>query len=169
MSLVTDGKRAADTDNPKGYYEWEEIKQIGKKPDLLDGEGMDKKVIKSISMLLPKMPAKHDYKVIFMVRPIEEVVASQAKMIERLESGGSQLEERDLVRGLTNHRDETRRWLKNASHMEVLEVDYPTLVQSPGELLPRIAEFLGPDLLPQPEEMLSVIDPDLYRQQRPPT
>jgi hypothetical protein len=28
-------------DNPKGYHEWEPIKQIGWKPELLDQEGLD--------------------------------------------------------------------------------------------------------------------------------
>ena len=30
MKILTDKERAADMDNPKGYYEWEPIKQIGK-------------------------------------------------------------------------------------------------------------------------------------------
>ena len=30
MPLMTDGERAADVDNPRGYYEWEAVKQIGK-------------------------------------------------------------------------------------------------------------------------------------------
>jgi hypothetical protein len=39
--LLIDGECAADVDNPKGYCEWEPIKQIGKKPELLDEEGLD--------------------------------------------------------------------------------------------------------------------------------
>jgi tetratricopeptide (TPR) repeat protein len=167
MSMMTDAKRVADVDNPRGYYEWEELKQIARKPELLDGEGMDKKAIKSLSMLLKKMPTNHDYKVIFMMRPIEEVVASQAKMIQRLETEGAKLDQHDLIRGLTSHRDDTLRWLTGARHVEVLEIDYPALVRSPSEVLPRIAAFLGTELLPLPEKMLSVIDPGLYRQQSP--
>jgi hypothetical protein len=165
MSVVTDGERTADVDNPKGYYEWEEIKQIAKNPELLDGEDMDKKAIKVLSMLLSKMPVNHAYKVIFMMRPIEEVMASQAKMIQRLETEGAKLDEHDLIRGLTSYRDDTLRWLAHTRHMNVLEVDYPTLIRSPSDVLPRIAEFLGAELLPLQENMLSVIDPDLYRQQ----
>jgi tetratricopeptide (TPR) repeat protein len=165
MSIVSDGQRAADDDNPRGYYEWEEIKQIAKKPELLDGDDMDRRAIKCLSMLIARMPAHHRYKVIFMMRPIEEVVASQAKMIEHRESEGAQLDTHELMRGLTSHRDDTLRWLSAASHMEVLEVDYPALVTSPQDVLPRIADFLGAELLPCPDRMLSVIDPELYRQQ----
>jgi len=39
--LLIDGERVDDVDNPKGYYEWEPIKQIGKKPELLDEEALD--------------------------------------------------------------------------------------------------------------------------------
>ena len=80
MPLMTDGERAADVDNPRGYYEWEAIKHIGKRPELLDDETVKGRAIKCISMLLPTMPLQHDYKVIFMTRPIAEVVASQHAM-----------------------------------------------------------------------------------------
>ena len=39
MSIMTDGERGADIDNPKGYYEWEDIKKIGEKPELLGRRG----------------------------------------------------------------------------------------------------------------------------------
>ena len=73
LPAMTDPERKADIDNPRGYYEWEAIKQIGKKPELLDDEAVEGKAIKCISMLLPAMPTKHHYKVIFMIRPIKEV------------------------------------------------------------------------------------------------
>ena len=78
MPVMTDDKRGPDTDNPRGYYEWEAIKQIGNHPELLDDEAVNGKAIKCVSMLLPGMPAKHDYKLIFMRRPIAEVLASPA-------------------------------------------------------------------------------------------
>ncbi len=50
---MTDNERGADIDNPRGYYEWEAIKQIAKKPELLDDEAVEGRAIKCISMLLP--------------------------------------------------------------------------------------------------------------------
>ncbi|MDQ3315396.1 MAG: alkaline phosphatase family protein, partial [Verrucomicrobiota bacterium] len=85
MPVLTDGERVADVDNPKGYFEWEAIKRIAKEPELLDDDALAGKAIKCISMLLPHLPPKHDYKVIFMTRPIEEVVRSQRSMITRLQ------------------------------------------------------------------------------------
>ncbi|HEY1582889.1 MAG TPA: alkaline phosphatase family protein, partial [Chthoniobacterales bacterium] len=59
---MTDKERIADVDNPRGYYEWEGIKQIAKKPELLDDEAVDGRAIKCISMLLPALPENHQYK-----------------------------------------------------------------------------------------------------------
>jgi hypothetical protein len=161
--LLTDGERVADVDNPKGYYEWEPIKQIGKKPELLDEEELDGRAIKCISMLLQRMPLKHNYKVIFMTRPIEEVVNSQRKMIDRLGTEGAELDIEELRRGLTAHRNETRNWLKSVPHMEFIEIDYPTLVQAPQPHIARLVEFLGTDRLLKSAEMAKVVDVTLYR------
>jgi LPS sulfotransferase NodH len=114
-------------------------------------------------MLLAAMPLKHNYKVIFMARPVEEVVASQRKMIERLGSKGAALDLEELKRGLTAHRDEMRHWLRNVPHMEFVEVDYPALVRQPDATIARIVEFLGEDHLPAREKMKSAIDPSLHR------
>src|SRR5437764_6111860 len=43
---MTDHEREADIDNPRGYYEWEAIKQIGKKPELLDDPQAEGRAIK---------------------------------------------------------------------------------------------------------------------------
>ena len=58
LPAMTDKERAADVDNPRGYYEWEAIKQIGKKPELLDDAAVEGRAIKCISMLLPALPAR---------------------------------------------------------------------------------------------------------------
>ena len=73
VKVLSDKERAADIDNPKGYYEWEPIKQIAKKPELLDEEGLEGSAIKCISMLLQQVPIKHSYKVIFMTRPSKKL------------------------------------------------------------------------------------------------
>ena len=114
MPAMTDGERAADIDNPRGYYEWEAIKQIGKKPELLDDEAVEGRAIKCISMLRA-MPPQHQYKVIFMTRPIAEVVASQQAMTTRLGTKGANLDLEELERGLRAHR-EIRRWGAAAPH-----------------------------------------------------
>ena len=163
MSVMTDSERTADVDNPRGYYEWEAIKQIAKKPELLDDEALDGRAIKSISMLLPAMPAKHQYKVIFMLRPIAEVVASQKAMTSRLRTRGANLDPEQLERGFRAHREEIRKWATNAPHVEWLEIDYPDLVRDPVPAIAKLAGFLGPERLPNGAAMAGVIDPTLHR------
>lgn len=159
----TDGQRSADADNPRGYYEWEAIKTVAAKPQILDEEGLDQKAIKVISMLLPQLPYIHEYRVIFMTRPLDEVVESQAAMIERLGTQGAAISSEQLKFSLGQHRDEALEWLRKHPRAKVLEVDYPTLIRAPETYLDALAQFLGPDLLPNPASMKSVIDRSLYR------
>ncbi|MEO5717832.1 MAG: alkaline phosphatase family protein [Chthoniobacterales bacterium] len=163
MPVMTDGQRVSDVDNPRGYFEWEAIKQIGKKPELLDDDAVAGRAIKCISMLLPQMPAQHHYKVIFMTRPIAEVVASQTAMTTRLGTKGAPLELEQLERGLRSHREEMRQWGASAAHCDWLEIDYPALVREPTPAIARLVEFLGAERLPNDEAMSAVIDPSLHR------
>src|ERR1700690_4053692 len=81
MQVLSDGERKADTDNPKGYLEWERIKQLPKDPSLIaEAEG---KVVKVISQLILSLPAGHEYRIVFMQRPLPEVLKSQDEMLRR--------------------------------------------------------------------------------------
>lgn len=163
LAPKTDGERQADVDNPKGYYEWEAIKKVGSNPRLMDEEGLTGKAIKCISMLLAQMPRNHEYKIIFMTRPVSEVVASQAAMIERLKTEGAHMDPEQIERGLESHRAQIMQWMKNNARVKSLVIDYPSLIKAPDEPIRQIAEFLGSALLPNPDKMRSVIDASLYR------
>src|SRR5215813_2420595 len=79
LAALSDGERRADTDNPKGYLEWERIKTLPKDPNcIVEAEG---KVVKCISQLLLALPMNHEYRIIFMQRPLPEVLASQEEML----------------------------------------------------------------------------------------
>jgi predicted AlkP superfamily phosphohydrolase/phosphomutase/tetratricopeptide (TPR) repeat protein len=166
MPVMTDHERKADVDNPRGYYEWEAIKQIAKKPELLDDETVEGRAIKCISMLLPALPGKHQYKVIFMLRPIAEVAESQKAMTKRLGSKGAELDRAQLERGLRAHRENMRKWADVTPNVEWLEIDYPSLVRDPRPAVTRVIEFLGPERLPDEKRMAAVIDPALHRRKQ---
>jgi LPS sulfotransferase NodH len=117
-------------------------------------------------MLLPRMPLQHDYKVIFMTRPIQEVVASQRQMVNRLGKKAAELDPEQLQRGLTAHREETLLWLATAPHMKFIEIDYPALVRDPQSIVSRLVQFLGAEQLPNETVMAAVVDPLLHRQKR---
>ena len=71
-----------------------------------------------------------------------------------------------LERQLTLHRNQVLRWLRKVEHMELLEVDYPSLVCDSKEQIRRVEEFLGADRLPSAAAMPAVVRPELHRQQQ---
>ena len=82
LPIVTDHIRKADEDNPRGYYELEKVKKIKEDPSwLADCHG---KAFKMVSALLYFLPKSRKFKVIFMKRNIEEMLASQRLMLMRL-------------------------------------------------------------------------------------
>src|SRR5271168_1003457 len=81
LPILSDGERKSDSDNPRGYREWERIKQLPKEPSLIaEAEG---KVVKVISQLILSLPVGHDYRIVFMQRPLPEVLKSQDEMLRR--------------------------------------------------------------------------------------
>lgn len=154
VPVMTDHLRPPDDSNPGGYYEWEAIKRIGTQPEiLLEAKG---RAIKVISMLLPLLPPRHRYKVIFMDRPIEEIAASQARMLDKPVG-----EAPEIAESLRCHRAEILHGLANTPGFQMLVIDYPSLVLSPDQWAKPIGSFLGIEI---PVEVIRrVIRPELYR------
>lgn len=160
MELMHDGKREADDDNLEGYWEWEEIKSLKKNPRLI--EQAEGKVIKIISALLPSLPPKHRYKVIFMKRPVEQVVESQWKMLER-SNQQPKSEKAHLIETQRNHAESVLETLRRSERVELLEVDFPSLVADPAGQISRIQVFLGEALGGDLEVLAATVKPKLYR------
>jgi len=160
MDLMHDGKREADEDNTEGYWEWEEIKSLRKNPRLI--EKAEGKAIKIISALLPRLPPGHRYRVIFMKRPVAEVVDSQWAMLAR--NGHKPRSEKEhLIRTQQTHLDQTLAALRQRKDTTLLEIDYPALVANPAGQIPALQKFLG-KTLPDPEQLPTPIRPQLHRQ-----
>src|SRR5262245_15575927 len=82
IEVVTDNVRAADTDNPRGYYELEKVKRVKQDASWLpQARG---KAFKMVSQLLYDLPASERYLVVFMERDFDEMLLSQEKMLQRL-------------------------------------------------------------------------------------
>jgi predicted AlkP superfamily phosphohydrolase/phosphomutase/tetratricopeptide (TPR) repeat protein len=159
MEIMHDGKRKADEDNLEGYWEWEEIKTLKKNPRLI--EQADGKVIKVISALLPQLPPRHQYRIIFMLRPVAEVVDSQWKMLAR--SGQNPLSEKQhLIETQETHLKQTLAQFRQRKDVQLIEIDYPTMVSDPDLQLDSLKTFLG-DSAPNPDQLTIAIRPDLHR------
>lgn len=136
---MSDGKRTADDDNPEGYWEWEEIKQLPKNPRII--EQSCGKAVKVISALLPSLPRPHRYKVIYMVRPVQQVVDSQLVMLDR-QGQKARSEKQHLIEVQDTHSRQIRQVLGRSERVELLEVSYPDLVADPKPVIEQLEKFL---------------------------
>lgn len=160
--LLTDNARAADENNPRGYYECEAIRDLPRNPDLLAAAA--NRAVKIISALLPHLPRQHRYTVLFMRRPLEEIARSQHRM--RFGSPGDPADiAAKVVPLLDKHLTATLDLLRGSPQVRLLEIDYPALIRDPAPVLAQLANFLGPATLPHADAMAAVIDARLYRQQ----
>lgn len=159
MDALTDGQRSSDADNPKGYYELEKVKRL--KEDSAWLAGAEGKVIKVVSALLADLPVGYHYRVIFMKRRMEEILASQRKMLERRKTGDGQVNDAQMRIHFAAHLNRLEKWLPTATHLDVLYCDYNELMESPAVVAARVAGFLGCDL--DVARMSRVVDAALYR------
>ncbi len=159
LSVVTDGLRTADEDNPKGYYEDERVKDLYREGDkvwLRDSRG---KVIKIISFLLKSLPADNNYKVLFMHRSLKEIVASQNKMLARRGEKNDTADDRAVA--LLDEQVRDARFFLRRPQFDVLELNYREILDAPGTVAVKMAAFVGGPL--DVEKMTQVVDVQLYR------
>src|SRR5205085_11959123 len=123
VELFTDAVRVADVDNPKGYHELELVKSLKSQSDKRWLAAAEGRVIKVISSLLRDLPGGRAYRVVFMNRNLDEVLASQNTMRTRLGDCApvSDAELRDLY---GKHLAGVKRWLASQRNFQLLDVDY---------------------------------------------
>jgi hypothetical protein len=160
LEVFTDNLRTADEDNPKGYYELEDVKALkdGKSDWMQDAPG---KAVKVISSLLEYLPSNYKYKIVFMRREIAEILASQKQMLIR-RGESSDGDDQKMAEMFQEHLKRVRVWLANQPNMDILYVDYNALMADPDPEVKAVAGFL--DLTEKLDAMLSVPDKKLYRQ-----
>lgn len=159
----TDNIRIPDDDNPKGYYELERVKQLERDHTWL--HEVKGKVVKIISMLLYYLPSKYEYKVIFMQRNMDEILASQAAMLLGMQGKkGKDISDEELSIKFIKHLKNIETWLKKQSNIKVLYISYNAILKHPHENVIKINNFMDQRL--DDTKMLEVIDKNLYRQRR---
>ena len=162
MEILTDNIRTADEDNPQGYYEFERVKRSEHDQAwLADARG---KAVKMISALLKHLPRNYSYKVIFMRRKMEEILASQKQMLTRREEPTGTISDVKMADIFRRHLAEIEAWLAQQPNIEVIYVQYDQAVQEPISQAQKVNHFLGSSLNVQ--KMARVVDSTLYRQRR---
>ncbi|HLV86734.1 MAG TPA: sulfotransferase [Candidatus Sulfotelmatobacter sp.] len=159
MTPVADGQREADPDNPRGYLEWERVKQLPADPECIaEAEG---KVVKVISRLLLSLPPGHEYRIVFMQRPLPEVLASQDQMLRRRGTYKEGFNAAAISAAFEKHLREVDSWLAARPYARVLRLPYHEVLQDPGSASRNLAEFLGLRL--DLGAMAQQVDASLYR------
>jgi hypothetical protein len=160
MIALSDGQRCPDANNPRGYYELEAIKSLARDARIISqAEG---KSLKVISSLLQYLPAGHEYRVIFMRRPLMEIVASQDRMLERLGQKTTPAPRESVFSAFEKHLRNIENWLETRPQMTVLYVEYGSVLRDPHAESARISAFLGQSL--DLEAMVGKVERSLHRE-----
>ena len=161
LEVLTYQLRTPDDDNPVGYFELEDVKKLikGENSWLARSNG---KAVKVISTLLPYLPEGYHYRIIFMRRSIEEVLASQRKMLLNRGEDPDKISDDQMAEIFKKDLQQSERWINSQAYATRIDINYKQLIANPGPLVAELNIFLGGGL--DEDKMLGVIDPSLYRQ-----
>ena len=163
MPVLTDQARVADEDNPKGYYELEKVKDLGEptgKSWVREARG---KAVKVISHLLKDLPDDNFYRIVFIRRDLEEVIASQNIMLDRQQEANP-VDDAKAIKLYRTHLVNVRFLVRSNPNLEMIELAYSDTLNDPATSAERISRFLGRNL--ETEKMISIVDKRLYRNRK---
>ena len=160
LPLLTDAKRHADPDNPRGYFEMESVKSLGEQQDKAWVRNARGKGLKVISYLLKELPDDNAYRVLFARRDLAEVIRSQNVMLERQQQPNpvDDAKALDLFR---KHLVNVQLLMGRRRNFRLLEVAHRDALADPRRTAVAINAFLGGRL--DVERMAAVVDRELYR------
>ena len=161
MDVLSDGVRVADEDNPRGYLEFEPVKNLLKDSQwLFEGRG---KVIKILVPVLAALPPDLDCRVILIERDLGEVLDSQQRMLVRRNQLLAATPERrrmlreEYVRTL----DRVKEMLRRRPATQLLVIEHSSVMTDPLIAAEKVNRFLGGGL--DVAKMAAAIDPTLHR------
>ena len=159
MPLLTDGVRAPDWDNPRGYFEFEPVKRTRDDPSWVPNA--IGKAVKMVTMLLRDLPAEFDYRVILLHRDLDEILASQKAMLRRLGRSGPETSDENLKKLFEQELERVSQWMAAQPNFRTLTVIHHDCFQSPAAVAESVNLFLNRDS--DVVEMAKVVDSALYR------
>lgn len=164
VPVLSDALRPPDADNPRGYLEYAPVLRTATDASwVAQAPG---KAVKVVYALLRQLPPGFEYRVLWMRRRLDEVIASQERMLARRGApaeGG--LSRERLAEVFAAQLAETEAWLAQQSSFRLLALDYGEVVADPQPAARAIDALLGGGL--DCEAMAGAVDPRLYRQRAP--
>lgn len=149
VPAVSDGVRAPDAANPRGYLEHALLRRLGRDPAadaLIRSAGG--RALKVVHALVHALPAGPDYRVLLARRHLAAVVASQDRMLasqDRMlgKEAASPLPPERLAEIVRVQLAEAAEALAGRADVRVLAVDTAALVREPEPACAEIDAFLG--------------------------
>jgi hypothetical protein len=158
LPLLTDAVRTADDDNPLGYYEFERVKRLATDTSWLPDAY--NKAVKIIYIFLYNLPPAHRYKVLFMRRGLDEVVASQKVMLRRRQEG-DRMTDQQLLDSYSDQLQRLDLWIRRQDNFTIKYIEYAEVLSDPQKAVREINSFLGLEL--DSAAMVQSVDPSLHR------
>jgi len=160
MDILTDGHRKPDENNTRGYFEVEKVKTLQKDNSWLnEAEG---KAVKIIVQLLPFVSPDFDYSVIYMIRPVEEILRSQTRIISNLYKEKKTLAPEILEKTFAKQVRRVQQWMEAHPRIQTLYIFYPEVLHHPLNQARTIQQFLGLEL--DVKSMASAVDASMWHQ-----
>jgi predicted AlkP superfamily phosphohydrolase/phosphomutase/Flp pilus assembly protein TadD len=161
FNVLSDGLRQPDEDNPRGYFEFEPVKNLFRDSKwLAEARG---KAVKIVLPLLEALPPALPCRVILIERNLDEVLDSQERMLARRSHAGAIDEERRriLKEEYLRASGKVKVMLALRPHTEVLFLEHRNALTDPASAAERVNRFLGGGL--DTKKMALAIDRRLYR------
>ena len=163
LPIMTDNERAADEDNPKGYFEYARVKDLKDEADKSWVREARGQVLKVISHLLETLPDENFYRVILVRRDFDEIIASQNKMLER-RGEENQAADSTVKEAYIRHLVDIRYMVRRRPNFEMIEGQFMQAMEAPRIFATDVNKFLGGNL--DVESMMAVVDLELYRNRK---
>jgi hypothetical protein len=161
FAIMTDGEREPDIDNPEGYFEHERIKDLEQDTDKSYIGEAQGKVLKVISFLIEELPDEYSYRVLFMRRDIDEVIASQNKMLHRLGTEDTAATNAEVKKLYQRHLVQVKNLVDKRKDIAMIDVNHRQAINDPMAVAQQVNDFLGGGL--DVQAMAAVVDRKLYR------
>jgi len=165
VPLVDDGRRAPGPGNPHGWFEDERVRRLrAESAWLLDEVG---RAVKIVLPLVSAIPDDLPCDLVWMRRPISEVLESQRRLLAEPAPGASPRSEPtvddDAILARACERAEAAciRWLRERPTTRWLELECARVQADPGRASGLLAEFVGEPF--DRAASAAAVDRSLYR------
>lgn len=144
IPVLADDLRAADENNVRGYLEFDPVKRLAADNHWL--RSSLGRAVKIVSPLLSHLDPTLTYRVVHMIRPVREVVASQRAMVSRLGRSGADVSDEALAAIMERQLISARVVLDDMQargRAVVVEVGYLAAMRHPQATAALVAELFA--------------------------